>query len=523
MITESARTLLILLAILLTIVIVAGWVWMANNTDLVYILFKPLLAIFLLLLLLACPVGMIVAAHKCTSYPNLIVVWGVLLILPVGIPAAHIIPDTLYRKECRQKQEKLAALGTLLLDTAATWEQVKSYMPETVENLEDMFVRILANRRTDLAAQMVHAENFNPEQEIGFAEILARLYPEDRENAPLWSPEGMDSVADFLLQEGGNLNATADLGRFIKNASALCLAAEAADTATCRLLIDKGIDLTVRTADNRTALYYAVGHKENAAIVRQMLEKDTTGINLRSLNSYTPLLYAVDTEESDNIEIIRLLLDYGADANAEDRDGNTVLTYALDHPEITRLLLERGVNPRQTNSEGRTLLMLAARQGDIQNVSACLQLGLDVNARDVEDYNVLHYAATSGSLECVKLLIDYGADVNYITPTGETLLFTAAYSEDSRILKLLLDKGLDVKKRDRYGRDALYMALTNHCYENMKMLIKHGAPTDRTYGEDKKTMEVIATEYCNEDSLGMMMEYLTAAKAAERRKREQKR
>ena len=542
MIPESARATLVLIAILLSVLIAAGWVWLGFHSRLFLVLFKPILAIILLLLLLACPVGIIMAARKCALYGNLITIWTLLFLLYGAIPAVNMFNFASTEITWRWKEKRNDKLDALLSDTTTMWKQIKPYVT-FLDGRNNTFIRILEKRRTDIAGQMIEVENFNPEQEIGFATILVRLYPDDY-TPDKGATKDVDHVADFLLRQGCDINATTVRKEYTKNISALCLAARAADTATCHLLMDKGIDLSIHTSCNETALYYAAGHRENAAIVRRILETDTTGLNLPTANGETPLIRAAN--ERNNIEIIRLLLDYGAEVNAKDEDGYTalnstdptqldiislllergadpdikpvfgftILFKAIAYPEATKMLLDHGADPFQTNSDGQTLLMLAAREECPWDVSVYLKLGLDVNARDKHGQSALYYAVRSGSLECVELLLANGADITNVTIYGETLLFPAAYTNDIRILKLLLDKGLDVKQRDEAGEDALYLAVKNGCAENAKLLIEHRAPTDRTYGEEGKTLEVIAAYYPDDSDIRQLIKKVFQTKAA---------
>jgi ankyrin repeat protein len=54
----------------------------------------------------------------------------------------------------------------------------------------------------------------------------------------------------------------------------------------------------------------------------------------------------------------------------------------------------------------------AARTGNIEAVKQHLDAGADVNAKDGAGLSVLHIAASEGHKEIVELLIDKGADVN---------------------------------------------------------------------------------------------------------------
>jgi uncharacterized protein len=87
-------------------------------------------------------------------------------------------------------------------------------------------------------------------------------------------------------------------------------------------------------------------------------------------------------------EIAGVLLDAGADIEAPNRHkfagpGNKPLhgaTY-LNRPDVVRYLLERGADPNSRDNAGFTALHLAVGNGWVECARALLEGGADVNAR----------------------------------------------------------------------------------------------------------------------------------------------
>src|SRR5215813_9291518 len=71
-------------------------------------------------------------------------------------------------------------------------------------------------------------------------------------------------------------------------------------------------------------------------------------------------------------------------------------------------------------------LVTAIRNEDAQVVRKLLDNGADVNARDAEGNTPLILASFYASPECVELLIEKGADVNAANKAGATALIRAA-------------------------------------------------------------------------------------------------
>ncbi len=101
---------------------------------------------------------------------------------------------------------------------------------------------------------------------------------------------------------------------------------------------------------------------------------------------------------------------------------------------------------------GRTALMVAARYGELEIVRFLINNGADVNYEDNDGWTALKFAAGEGKLEIVKFLINNGADVNAKDNNGWTALMSAANNGYLKIVKYLVDNGADVNTKDDYGK-----------------------------------------------------------------------
>lgn len=75
-----------------------------------------------------------------------------------------------------------------------------------------------------------------------------------------------------------------------------------------------------------------------------------------------------DAIKNNNIEEVKLLLNYGANVNTQDKNRNTPLHSAVQsgHTEIVKLLLKKGANPLLKNKYGKTPKDLAKNKDVIQ-------------------------------------------------------------------------------------------------------------------------------------------------------------
>jgi ankyrin repeat protein len=98
-----------------------------------------------------------------------------------------------------------------------------------------------------------------------------------------------------------------------------------------------------------------------------------------------------------------------------------------DYTEIVRLLLNRGADINAQDEWGRTALMIAADGGYLETVKLLLDWEANVHLRDSNGNKALMRAAWKGHLEIVRSLLERGADVNTVDEKhGYTALLLAA-------------------------------------------------------------------------------------------------
>jgi ankyrin repeat protein len=112
--------------------------------------------------------------------------------------------------------------------------------------------------------------------------------------------------------------------------------------------------------DFRDALANAIAEGDLGE-VKKWLGRRARRINDRRPSSgSTPLS---DAAFRGNLEIVKLLLDRGANVNATNRDGNTPLIGAafMCRTEVVRLLLDKGASPLKKNNREATVIEILSR------------------------------------------------------------------------------------------------------------------------------------------------------------------
>jgi ankyrin repeat protein len=230
----------------------------------------------------------------------------------------------------------------------------------------------------------------------------------------------------------------------------LMLAAREGNVELARILVGARADIDAVAGDGKTALSLSIfnGNYE----VASYLVDSKADVNKADAQRFTPLFWAVDRRNmetapnfpwmvtADPIPLIRKLLDAGANPNAlvnntpraRMREGSPRIVFATAlmraafaaDLELVRLLLDRGADPRIVSRDGETMLSAAAGlafihgyhrgktpEERLQVVKLFVELGNDVNQPDDYGITPLMAAANYGSVATIQYLIDVGADL----------------------------------------------------------------------------------------------------------------
>lgn len=190
-------------------------------------------------------------------------------------------------------------------------------------------------------------------------------------------------------------------------ANALVKAAADDDLAAARELIATGADVNVVDEDvNFTALMKAVGNG-NWEMVRLLLDAGAE-VNAKNRGGVTALMALGERTDA---EIVWTLVSAGARVNRKDEKRNTALIWAarIENAPVLQALLDAGAKVNAKNKEGKTALMMAVDAGYLENVKALLTAGADVNQRNEDDETALSLARDNEQSEIIQLLEAYGA------------------------------------------------------------------------------------------------------------------
>ena len=177
------------------------------------------------------------------------------------------------------------------------------------------------------------------------------------------------------------------------------------------LLYRHGAVVDVQGYFGYTPLYAASYHGQ-IDTVRWLLDHGADA-NASGDYLFTPLLYAAAEMQ---FEAVQLLLEHNADINPRDYKGRSLLYWLFStrsskgkFVEMVRRLLEHGADPNICDDSHRTPLHEASSRGLLEAARLLLSHGAKVDAKDGKGNTPFQVAASKGHDELTKLLLAHGA------------------------------------------------------------------------------------------------------------------
>jgi phospholipid transport system substrate-binding protein len=196
---------------------------------------------------------------------------------------------------------------------------------------------------------------------------------------------------------------------------------------TRRYLISKG-DINLRDEEGLTALHWVAGGLPWVARKTHDPADENMALKLREPGWK-------DEDNYKQLETLRVLLNRGADVNAQDIKLRTPLHFAIEYNnyEMVKALLENGADKNRNDNIGRSPLRLATDQGKLEIVS--LLTGAPPNVLPAKILAVVGMVPSSPTLSQEQLTAMKGA-------IGSTFDF-------SRMMRGMLSKWGSLSENDR--------------------------------------------------------------------------
>ncbi|KAL0829228.1 hypothetical protein ABMA28_004055 [Loxostege sticticalis] len=217
---------------------------------------------------------------------------------------------------------------------------------------------------------------------------------------------------------------------------------EAADSDSYESLVtilnDPKCRPLAETHEGHTALYLACRRRCSLKIIKTLLDEIKDIANYGSLENVTPLHVA---SGQGRVELIQLLIEYGAIIDVQDFDGDTPLhdaALATQH-ETVEVLLHAGADPSIKNeSNFLTPFHLACSKGCYRTVKNMYSFICDINQLSAGDESPLMLAIRGGCEDVVRFLLENGADPSLKNENGQTALDIALNLGYSKLFEIIL-------------------------------------------------------------------------------------
>ncbi len=150
--------------------------------------------------------------------------------------------------------------------------------------------------------------------------------------------------------------------------------------------------------------------------------------------------------------------------------------------EIVKLLVDRGANTEAPGKDGRTPLMLALSDCHFEVAEYLLSKGVKVNIASSTNYTPLMQAAAKGATELVRTMLPKIDDMNVQNNEGRTALMIAVRFGHRDIIEMLLARNASLQTTDIHGNTVASLAET----PDLKQYLAERADAERRMAEERK-------------------------------------
>ncbi|KAG5892950.1 hypothetical protein JTB14_015001 [Gonioctena quinquepunctata] len=215
---------------------------------------------------------------------------------------------------------------------------------------------------------------------------------------------------------------------------------------------------------------------DDSEMVRWLLKKGASVNSVGGRHRQSALHIAA---RGGHLNIMRILIDAGANINEVDMDEHSALTLSVRHgcPESVKYLVKKGARVNHEEPGGVTSLRLAVWA----NNAPVVKVLLEGCARIIHSHHLVHNAVSNNNLEVVQMLVESGAMLNARDDQAHTPLMLACSRKNLAIARYLIAHGSDVNATSHIdGKTALHICVQDvrearSVHQLVELLVSNGA------------------------------------------------
>ncbi|KAL6831423.1 ankyrin repeat-containing domain protein [Trichoderma sp. SZMC 28015] len=300
---------------------------------------------------------------------------------------------------------------------------------------------------------------------------------------------------ELLVQKGVGTDLGHEGNISHRERNALLVAVKVGNYELVKRLMKRGI-LPDSNDDIQTPLYLASFHG-HTNILRLLLDEGAD-VDKSSENGWTPLHAAYDNPTN-----VKLLLSHDADINAISESGSIIHLVAKHNKvEVLSILLSHNTRPNlelltvYDTYTDMTALCIACILGHADIMKLLLQNGANVNHRTLDGSFPLEFcfkAAATNSLSVIDTLLEFRPDLSQADNSGNTILHNINSSTPLAVIKLLYTAGSNVLAINKKGETALGLAVSRN-KEAARFFISRGVNVNTYTPETGTILTMLAAE-----------------------------
>lgn len=224
-------------------------------------------------------------------------------------------------------------------------------------------------------------------------------------------------------------------------------------------LINKDIDYSVKAMPGYVKRTSSLlwGYEDSVQLVQEYI-KAGADLNARNDEGETVLNRAAF---EGNVDMLKVLIAAKADILLPNRKGLSPLHRAAGNgqTQAVQVLIKAGALVEAQNDKGETPLEVAAAAGHRDVIDVLLKADADPFVSDINDKNALHKAAEKGHEDAVKAFLPNKKLLDTKDKNQKTPLHLAVENNHTRIAALLVQAGATIETQDDNGETPLHKAV----------------------------------------------------------------